>query len=369
MSSVKVDFFSLTAQYKAMKDEIDSAVAGVMEKGRFILGEEVSKLEEEIASYCGVKYAVGVASGTDALLLSLRACGVGEGCGVITTPFTFVATVEVVLRLGAKVIFCDICPDTYNIDVDRIPEKATDDVKTILPVHLYGHSVEMGSLISTAEKYNLTIVEDAAQAFGGEYKGKKLGSFGKAGCLSFFPTKILGAFGDGGMVVTDDEGIRDRVRVLRTHGSDRKYNCEMCGYNSRLDELQAAVLRTKLKKVDEWIALRREIAGLYGELLEGSGVTVPFEEESAGHVYNYYCLRCRDRDALRDYLVSRGVQTSVYYPVPLHLQDVFKFLGFNKGDFPVAEKAAEEILAIPIFPELTKDDVHYVADAIKGFYR
>ena len=368
---MKVEFIDLKAQHESIREELSPVVERILASGRFILGEEVSKLEEEIASYCGVKYAVGVASGTDALLLSLRASGVGKGCSVITTPFTFVATAEVIIRLGAKVIFCDISPGTFNIDVDKIREKITGDTKVFLPVHLYGHPVAMDSLMRLAEERDITVIEDVAQAFGGEHRGRKLGSFGKAGCLSFFPTKILGACGDGGMVVTDDEEMRDMLVLLRTHGSRGRYNCEVLGYNSRLDEFQAAVLRVKLKKVDDWIAIRRRIAKLYGELLEGTGVTVPLEEEYAKHVYNYYCLRCKDkdRDGLRDYLEARGIHTCTYYPVPLHLQDAFRFLGYGKGDFPVAEKVAEEVLAIPIFPELKDDEIHYAADTIRSFYK
>ncbi len=366
---MKVEFLDLKAQYEGIKDEVDSAIADVLRGGKFILGEEVLRLEEEIASYCGVKYAVGVASGTDALVLALRVCGIGEGSSVITTPFTFVATVEAIFRVGAKVIFCDINPQTLNIDVSKLHEKITGDTKAILPVHLYGHSVEMISLMEAARKHNLIVIEDAAQALGGECEGKKLGSFGKAGCLSFFPTKILGAYGDGGMVVTDDEKLQDMIRLLRAHGSKQKYNCETRGYNSRLDELQAAILRVKLKKVDTWITLRRNIAKLYREQLEDTGVIVPFEAKYAKHVYNYYCLRCRQRDKLKNYLASKQIQTAIYYPVPLHLQDGFKSLGFKRGDFPVAEKMAEEVLAIPIFPELSDTHVHCVADAIRSFYR
>ncbi len=366
---MKVEFLDLKVQYEGIKDEINAAVEDVLRRGKFILGEEVLRLEEGIASFCGTKYAVGVASGTDALVLSLRASGIGEGHSVITTPFTFVATAEAILRVGAKVIFCDISSRTLNIDVGKLDGKITGDTKAILPVHLYGQAVEMAPLMEVAQKHNLIVIEDVAQAFGGEYKGKKLGSLGKAGCLSFFPTKILGACGDAGMVVTDDRELRDMIRLLRGHGCRQKHGCETRGYNSRLDEIQAAILRVKLKKVGAWITLRRKIAKLYSELLKGTGVVIPFEAEYGKHTYNYYCLRCSRRDALVDHLASKQIQTGIYYPVPLHLQDGFKFLQIDRGELPVAEKMAEEVLAIPIFPEMTESQIHYVADTIRSFYK
>ncbi len=364
---MKVEFLNLRAQYDEIRDEIDSVVGKVIRSGKFILGENVSKLEKEIADYCGLKHAVGVASGTDALFLSLLASGIGAGDSVITTPFTFVATAEAILRVGAKVILCDITPETFNIDVGKLEKKIAADTIGILPVHLYGQSADMEPLMEVAREYNLTVIEDVAQAFGGECKGKKLGSFGKAGCFSFFPTKALGAYGDAGMVVTDDGEFAEKVKILRAHGCRQKYNCTINGYNSRLDEIQAAILRVKLKSIDTWISLRREKANVYNRLLRDAGIGTPSEREYAKHAFNYYTIRCPERDGLMNYLNARGIQTAIYYPIPLHLQDAFRCLNCSEGDLPVAEKAAKEVLSLPMFPELTENQQKYVADAITSF--
>jgi dTDP-4-amino-4,6-dideoxygalactose transaminase len=357
---MNIPLVDLKAQYASIKEEIDGATQRVVQSGQFILGPEVKAFEEEMAAYCGTRYAVGVASGTDALHLALLACGIKPGDEVITTPFTFVATAESVVKCGARPVFADTDPKTYNIDPERIeqylqsrqitghqspssplPERERTRpalseaegvrVEAILPVHLYGHPADMDAILELARKYHLKVVEDCAQALGGEYKGKKVGSFGDAGCLSFFPSKNLGAYGDGGMVVTNDAQIAQKVRVLRVHGSEASYLHVMHGFNSRLDALQAAILRVKLKHLDRWNELRRAKAALYTELLSRiDGIEPPHVDKNCKPSCNYYTIRLKDprlnRNELRKHLESKGIQTAVYYPVSLHLQEVYKYL-------------------------------------------
>jgi dTDP-4-amino-4,6-dideoxygalactose transaminase len=316
-----------------------------------------------------VRYAVGVASGTDALLLTLRAYGIGPGDEVIVPAYTFFATAEVVSELGATPVFVDINPQTYCLDASQLEEKITARTKAIIPVHLYGHPADMAPILEPAKKHGLRVIEDNAQALGAEYRGCKTGSLGDAGCLSFFPSKNLGGYGDGGMVVTNDPILADTVRKLRTHGWRAKYYPEMIGYNSRLDELQAAILRVKLRHLDAWNERRRKIAEQYRALLAGGGVELPWEAPYARHVYHLYVIRVKERKAVQDRLKALGIASAVYYPLPLHLVEPYRNLGYGPGAFPEAERAAEETLAIPLFPEMTADQIEAVASAVKDALR
>lgn len=367
---MKIPLVDLKAQYNSIKQEIDEATERVMEGGQFILGPEVKALEDEIAAFLGTKYALGVASGTDALHLALLACGIKPGDEVITSPFTFVATAEAITQCGAIPVFVDIDPKTCNIDPAQIEPKITEKTKAILPVHLYGQPADMALILEFASKYNLRVIEDCAQALGAEYKGKRAGSLGNAGCLSFFPSKVLGAYGDGGMVVTNDLEIAEEVNVLRNHGCKHKYYHFTPGFNSRLDSLQAAILRAKLKHLDEWISQRRRKALLYSELLVGIGGIEPlYLAPDSYHVFNYYTIRvrnsCGDRDRLREYLGSQGIATAIYYPLSLHLQEVYKPLGYKSGNFPESERAQKEVLSLPMYPELTEGQIEEIAEAIR----
>lgn len=369
-----IPIVDLKAQYQTIKDEADFAIQRVLQEGQFILGPEVQSFEKEIASYCGTKYAVGVASGTDALKLALLACGTESGDEVITTPFTFVATVETIIQCGAVPVFADIDPRTYNLDAEKIEAKITPKTRVILPVHLYGQATDMDPIMELARRCNLRIIEDCAQALGAKYKGSKVGSIGEAGCLSFFPSKNLGAYGDGGMVVTNEAGIAETVGLLRKHGANTSYHYLLPGFNSRLDTLQAAILKVKLKRLDSWIELRREKAALYGKLLKGiDGIEFPFVEEFGQPSFNYYTIRVENsklnRNKLREYLTSRDIHTMVYYPLSLHLQEAYESLGYKQGDFPESEQAQEEVLSLPMYPELSQEQIGEVVAAIKEFIR
>jgi len=369
---MKIPLVDLKAQYNSIKDEIDTAIRRVLENGQFILGPEVKAFEEEMAAYCGTKYAVGVASGTDALHLALLACGIKSGDEVITTPFTFIATAESIAKCDAKLVFADIDPGTYNIDPAHTETKITRKTKAILPVHLYGQPAAMERILEIAKKHNLKVVEDCAQSLGAEYEGKKVGSLGDAGCLSFFPSKNLGAYGDGGMVVTNDLNIADTVRILRAHGARATYQHVMHGFNSRLDALQAAVLSVKLKHLDYWNELRCRKALLYNKLMsQVKGIESPYIEKNAKSSCNYYTIRLKgshlNRDALRKHLESKGIQTMVYYPLSLHIQEVYKYLGHKAGDFPRSEQAQEQVLSLPMYPELSEEQIEEVVGSIKGF--
>lgn len=357
----------LRAQYEAIKDEVDQAVARVVASGRYILGPEVEALEKEVATYCGTKYGVGVASGTDALEIALIACGIEPGDEVVTTTFSFIATADTIAKTGAIPVFVDINPQTYNIDEDKIEHKITAKTKAIMPVHLYGQPTVMDKIMDLAEEYNLKVIEDCAQAIGAEYDGRRAGSFGDAGALSFFPSKNLGCMGDGGMVVTNSKGLAEKVRLLRVHGQTAKYQSEMVGFNSRLDEIQAAILRAKLKYLDEWTRLRQEKAALYDELLKDSSVKTPYVASGVRHVFNQYTIRTSNRDKLNEWLKKKEIGTAIYYPVPFHLQKVFEYLGYKEGSLPEAEKAAKEVLSLPIYPELTGEQIREVSKAIISF--
>ena len=369
---MNIPLVDLKVQYTSIKKEIDEAVRMVIERGAFILGPGVEALESEIAAYLGVKYAIGVASGTDALQLALLACGIKPGDEVITTTFTFIATAESIAKCGARPVFVDIDPKTYNIEPSQIESKITNKTRAILPVHLYGQPAAMGHILELAGTHNLQVIEDCAQALGAEYKGRKVGSLGNAGCLSFFPSKNLGAYGDGGMVVTNDAQIAETVRVLRVHGSKTSYQHVMHGFNSRLDALQAAILRVKLKHLDRWNELRCSKAALYtGLLSQVDRIEPPDFEKNYKSSCNYYTIRIKgsrlSRDELRKYLEFKGIQTMVYYPLSLHLQEVYKYLGYKPGDFPESERAQEEVLSLPMYPELSQQQVENIVRAIREF--
>jgi dTDP-4-amino-4,6-dideoxygalactose transaminase len=371
---MRVPIVDLKAQYEAIKEEVDASIQHVIHSGQFILGPEVEILEEEIASYCGTKFAVGVASGTDALRLALLACGIKSGDEVITTPFTFVATAEVIIQCGAIPVFVDINPRTFNIDSSKVEEKITSRTRVILPVHLYGQSADMDPLMELARKHNLKVVEDCAQSLGAEYKGQKTGSIGDAGCLSFFPSKNLGAYGDGGMVITNNLEIAEVVGSLRKHGARNSYYYDLIGFNSRLDTLQAAILSVKLKHLDTWNTLRGQKAALYNNLLrEINGIQTTKIEEFGVPSFNYYTIRINgiglSKDKCREYLKSKGIQTMVYYPLSLHLQKAYKYLGYQEGDFPESERAQREVISLPIYPELREEQIHKVVQGIREFIK
>lgn len=363
-----VPFLDLKRAYASLKKEIDHAVAEVVASGRYILGPNVAAFEVEFARYIGTRHAIGVASGTDAIHLALQAVGVSAGDEVITTPFTFVATAEAIEYLGAKPVFVDIDRRTFNLDVTRVEAKITPRTKAILPVYLYGQVAEMEPLADLARKYNLKIIEDCAQATGANYNGKKAGNLGEAGCFSFFPTKNLGGFGDGGMITSSSDELAEKIRMLHLHGGKITYHYDLLGRNSRLDEIQAALLLIKLKYLDRGNKMRQEIALHYGKLLRGLPLEIPAAASGGGHVFNQYTLRVKSRDALRTHLAERGISTMVYYPLSLHLQKVFQPLGYRKGEFPETERAQAEVLSLPIFPELTQAEVKEVAEGIKSFF-
>jgi dTDP-4-amino-4,6-dideoxygalactose transaminase len=362
-----IPLVDLKAQYKTIEDEINEAIAEVLESQWFILGPNVGELEERIADYCDVKYAVGVASGSDALLLSLMAADVGSGDEVITTPFTFFATAGSVSRLGGKPVFVDIDARTYNIDPLLIEEKITGNTKAIIPVHLYGQCADMDPILEIAEKHDLCVIEDAAQAIGATYKDKQAGSMSDLGCLSFFPTKNLGGYGDGGMILTNDEELAEKLKILRAHGSRPKYYHSMVGCNSRLDALQAAILLAKLKHLDKWNEDRRQNARVYDSLFADMDVVTPHAEDFNYHIYNQYVVRVRDRDELKVFLKEEGIGTEIYYPVPLHLQECYSELGYRPGDMPASEEASRQVLALPVYAELTREQQGQVAELIGGF--
>jgi dTDP-4-amino-4,6-dideoxygalactose transaminase len=362
-----IPFVDLKHQYHNIKAELQEAINGVLEKGIFVGGDEVEGFEEEFAQYCDVRFAVGVGSGTEALHLALLACGVGSGHEVITVPNTFIATTEAITLTGARPIFVDIDPETYTMDTGQIESAITERTRAIIPVHLYGQPANMAPILAIAERHKLLVVEDAAQAHGALYKNKKAGSLGTAACFSFYPTKNLGAYGEGGAVVTDHEEIAQRVMILRDHGSRQKYRHDIEGMNSRLHTLQAAILRVKLRHLDRWNQQRRELAALYDDLLHDTeGVVRPAIRRGCAHVYHLYVIRCAERDRLREHLGNTGIVTGIHYPIPLHLQPAYDYLGINEGTYPVTERVAAEILSLPMYPELRREDVAKVSEKIKG---
>jgi len=366
-SSMTVPLLDLKPQYADLKHEIDEAVHRVLDSTRFIGGPEVTGLEEEVARYGQCKHAIGCASGTDALILALRALGVGPGDEVVTTGYSFFASAGTVVNVGAIPVFVDIDPRSYNIDAHRLEAAITTRTKAVIAVHLYGQCCDLGAVKAVCDKHRLYLIEDAAQAIGAEWEGKRAGSAGDVGCFSFFPSKNLGAAGDGGMCTAQDDALAERIRLLREHGAKPKYYHSIVGTNSRLDALQAAILRVKLRHLDRWSEARAKNATLYDQLLEGSRVGRPFRDARARHIYNQYVIRLPERDALRQHLGDRGVGTEIYYPVPLHLQQCFATLGYKAGDLPQSEAAALETVALPIFPELTEEQIRYVAASVLEF--
>ena len=370
---MKVPLLDLKEQNQKLRPEIDAAIAKVLDSNGFILGPEVQALEKELADYCQTKYAIGCASGTDALLLALMALDVSPGDEVITTPYSFFATVSAVTRLGAKPVFVDIDPKTYNLDVSQIEEKITEKTKAIQPVHLYGQCADMEGLQKISEKYGVPLVEDAAQAIGAEENGKRAGAMSEIGCFSFYPSKNLGGMGDAGFMTTDDEALAKKLFALRVHGSFERYYHKWVGLNSRLDALQAAILRVKLPHLDDWSNRRKQNADNYHRLFIDAGlteeITLPFERENVRHIYNQFVIRIQNRrNELKQFLAENEIGTDIYYPVSLHLQECFAYLGYRENEFPESEKASRETLALPIYPELTIQQQEYVVEKIREFF-
>jgi dTDP-4-amino-4,6-dideoxygalactose transaminase len=360
-----IPFLDLKLQYVNIKQEIDDAIAGVIDKTAFVLGEAVEQFELAFADYCGCKWAVGVSSGTAALHLALLACGVGQGDEVITVPNTFAATVEAILYTRAKPIFVDIEPDTYNMKIKDVCDAITNKTKAIVPVHLYGQSADMDGLHKLCRGLNISIIEDACQAHGATFALQKVGSMGHVGCFSFYPSKNLGAYGDAGIITTNNKGIADSVRRLRNHGQSRKNRHEVVGYNYKMDGIQSAVLKVKLPFLDDWNRSRRQSAKIYSDLLVDANLLLPTEAEDCYHVYHLYVVRSPRRYDLRDSLAEAYIETGLHYPVPIHLQPAYRSLGYKKGDFPIAEWCSRDILSLPMYPELTIEQIEYVVQHIK----
>ena len=377
---MNVPLLDLKAQYAGIRDEVRQAIDEVMDSQLFILGPKVDELEKKVAEYSKAPYAVGVSSGTDALLIALMAIDLKPGDEVITPPFTFFSTAGTVARLGAVPVFVDIDPKTYNLDVAKIEKAVSRKTRAIIPVHLFGQCANMDPIMALAKKHNLAVIEDAAQSIGADYHGRRAGSIGTMGIFSFFPSKNLGGFGDGGMVITHDPALHEKLRILRVHGSQPKYYHKIVGGNFRLDALQAAVLLVKLAKLDDWSLQRRRNAEYYNRKLRMTGLVErglavrpdPVYAEGGDrnfHIYNQYTIRVKDRDKLRAHLTEKRIGTEIYYPVPLHLQECFKGLGYKKGDFPMSEEAAANVVSIPIYPELADAQKEYVVQAIEEFYK
>jgi dTDP-4-amino-4,6-dideoxygalactose transaminase len=362
-----IPFVDLKAQYASIRDEVDEAIGRVLESCEFTLGREVAEFEREFADYCGSAHGIGVNTGTSALHLALLAADIGPGDEVITVPFTFVATVSAIVYTRATPVFVDIDPRTFTIDPARIEAAITPRTRAIIPVHLYGHPADMDPILDIARRHGLLVIEDAAQAHGAEYKGRRTGSLGDMACFSFYPGKNLGAYGEGGMVVTGNESYARTIRMLRDWGAERKYHHVLKGYNYRLEALQAAILRVKLGYLEAWTEARRAAADRYDNALEGCQVEMPVAAEWARHVYHVYAIRCRNRSAYRDALASCGVHTGIHYPVPVHLLPAFADLGYVRSAFPESERAAEEVLSLPMFPELTSEQSERVARALREF--
>lgn len=394
---MQIQLINLKRQYESIKEEVDKEVLDVLSAGQYIMGKNVKEFEREVSEYIGTKHSVSVGNGTDALIIALKALGIGRGDEVITTPFTFFATAESISFVGATPVFVDVDINTFNIDPAKIEEKITDKTKAIMPVHIFGQPCDMDEINEIAKKHNLKVIEDACQAIGSEYKGKKAGSLSDIACFSFFPTKNLGCAGDGGMIVTNDDNLATVCRALRAHGSGAdgqkafniinnikedavedngtdntvynplKYYNYLIGQNSRLDELQAAILRVKLRNLDKWNDARRKHARFYNEQLKDTNLAAPFEADNVKHVYHLYILQSDDRSKMVNYLKENGIATGVYYPIPLHLQKAYKDLGYKEGDLPNAEYLSHRTFAIPMFAELTDEEKEYIVDTIKKF--
>lgn len=362
-----IPFVDLKKQYMTIKDEIDVAIKKVLNSSDYILGKELDLFEQEFAKFCNTKFAIGVDSGTSAIELALRALNIGVGDEVITAANTFFATVVSIAITGAKPVLIDIEPDTYNIDPKLLQKSITKKTKAIIPVHLYGQPVEMDEIKRIAQKFNLKIIEDACQSHGAYYKGKKVGSLGNIGCFSFYPGKNLGAYGDGGMITTNNSKVYNNVLMLRNYGQKKKYYHSMLGYNRRLDTLQSAILRVKLKYLSDWNEKRKQNAEYYNELFKNSCVITPKIAKNRTHIFHLYVIRIFRRDELLDYLLKNEISCGIHYPIPIHLQKAFKYLGYKKGDFPITEKYAKQILSLPMFPELTKEEIERIATKILEF--
>ena len=392
---MNIPLIDLKAQYQSLAEELNNATIGVLSSANYIMGENVLEFEKEFARFIGVKHAISVGNGTDALVITLKAMGIGEGDEVITTPFTFFATAETISAVGATPVFVDVDKDTFNIDVSKIEEKITSKTKAIMPVHIFGQAADMDEINVIAKKHNLLVLEDACQAIGGKYKGKKIGTLGDAACFSFFPTKNLGCAGDGGIIVTDNDDIATIARALRTHGSGEngqkaynllnnideeiktvknaddtvynplKYYNYLIGYNTRLDAIQAAILRVKLKEIDKWNEKRRKVVEIYNKELQNNSLVTPVARDYNEHVYHMYILQSENREEVLEKLKKAGIATGVYYPVPLHLQKVYKNLGYKEGDMPVSEYLSHRTFAIPVYPELTEEQVNYIINNLR----
>lgn len=368
-SSKEIPFVDLKSQYLEIRDDIQTAIKEVFDSGWFILGQNAALFEREFADYLGAGYAVGVGSGTDALQISLVACGIGPGDEVITVPNTALPTVAAISCAGAVPVFVDIDPESYTIDVDKIEAKITARTKAIIPVHLYGRMAEIESVKAIASEYGLLVIEDACQAHGAAINGRKAGTFGELGCFSFYPSKNLGGYGDSGMVVTSDASLAERVRLLRNYGEGRRYHHSVKGFNSRMDELQAAVLRVKLTHLEKYNELRKERACDYDLLLRDVGDLVLPAKKNGSHVHHLYVIRTRNRDELQRYLADHQVRTQVHYPIPIHLQEAYLDLGLEEGSYRMAEQASKEILSLPLFPEIKRSEIEQVANLIGKFYQ
>jgi dTDP-4-amino-4,6-dideoxygalactose transaminase len=365
-----IPLVDLKKQFQPLKKEVMTEIEGALDGMDLFLGENVAQLEREFADYCGVRFAVGVGSGTDALYLSLRAVGIGRGDEVITVANTFIATAEAIVQAGARPVFVDIDAETYTIDVTKVEAAITERTKAILPVHLYGHPADMDRIMTFARRHNLRVIEDACQAHGAEYKGAKVGTIGDVGAFSFYCSKNLGAYGEGGMVVTKDREIAAQVQMLRDHGRDGKYQHAAMGTNSRLDELQSAILRVKLRHLDQWNTMRRALAAEYNRQLFGlEEIVRPAERADAEHVYHLYVIRAPDREGLSAWLRKRNIATGVHYPVPMHLQQALLAADYSGDSLPVTESSSQEVLSLPMYPELTVDQVHYIAQSVKDYFR
>lgn len=367
----KMPFFDAKAQYQGIREEINSVIEEVLDSGRFILSQRLGGFEKEFAGYIGAGHGVGVGSGTDALCLVLIAAGVGRGDEVVTVPNTAVPTISAIRQCGATPVFVDVDPASLIMDPNRLEKLLRKNTgprpKAVVPVHLYGGAADMASIMDICSKFGVKVIEDACQAHGAEYQGRKVGSIGEAGVFSFYPTKNLGAFGDGGIVVTDNGEMADRLRLLRNYGQKDRYHAVTDGFNSRLDEIQAAALSVKLKHLDQWNSRRRRLASLYDELLDPEAVLKPVEPEGVSHVYHLYVIRHKEREGLQRFLESNGVSTLIHYPVPVHLQEAYRFLGFGEGSFPEAERASSEVLSLPIYPELNEEEVEEVSRLVNSF--
>lgn len=367
-TSLRIPAENITRQYEQIKDEIAAAIAAVLPTGRYTLGPQVSAFEQEFAAYCGATHCLGIANGTEALHLALLACGIGPGDEVITVPNTYIATVFAISYCGATPVFVDVDPVTFNMDVARVAERITPRTRALLPVHLYGQPVDMDPLLELARSHRLRVIEDAAHAHGALYKGRPAGSLGDVACFSFYPTKVMGCYGDGGAITTSDAGLYDRIKVLRYMGQHTKYLHEIIGYQQRLDELQAAILRVKLRHLDEWIAGRQRVAAWYDDLLAGLPVVAPRALPAVRHVYYTYTIRTPRRDALIAHLAARGIGSQAMYPLAVPYQPAYAHLGHRAGDFPVADAQTGEILCLPMYPELTRAEVEEVAQTVRYFF-